>query len=158
MVQKTRGKRRCKAKSTGSGKQCRRNPINGGEVCYMHGGAAPQVKRKAEERIREYVEKMVDPDRLLREAARLAFADLTQCYDDQGNFKPMKDWPEEIRAAAKGIETVRRNIDHADGQTDQVLKLVAHDKLKALEMLFKNRGLLEDKTTIDGKLEIAWKS
>lgn len=128
-----------------------------GAVCRVHGGAAPQVKAKADERIREYVQKMVDPDRALQEAARLAYADLTDLYDDNWNFKPKKDWPPELRAAAKGIETVRRNIDHADGQTDQVLKVMAHDKLKALEMLFKNMGLLTEKTTLDGKLEITWK-
>lgn len=148
---------RCKAKSKHSGKQCKKPPIRGAAVCRAHGGAAPQVRRKADERIREYVERMVDPDRLLREAARLAYVDVTAAYDEQGNLIPMSKWPDELKAAAKNIETVRRNIDHADGQTDQVLKVVVHDKLKALEMLFKNKGLLEDKLNVDGKLEIGWK-
>ena len=149
-------KRRCKAKAKLSGKQCKRSPINGGAVCRVHGGAAPQVKAKADERIREYVQKMVDPDRALQEAARLAYADLTDLYDDNWNFKPKKDWPPELRAAAKGIETVRRNLDPADGQTDQVLKVMAHDKLKALEMLFKNMGLLEEKLEHRGTVTFKW--
>ena len=35
------------------GQRCRANAIRGGTVCYVHGGAAPQVKRKAAERIAE---------------------------------------------------------------------------------------------------------
>ena len=44
---------RCKAHSRTTDKQCGNAPINGTNVCRMHGGAAPQVKMKAEQRIRE---------------------------------------------------------------------------------------------------------
>lgn len=42
----------CTATAKGSGKRCQRAPIQGATVCRMHGGAAPQVKAKAEERLR----------------------------------------------------------------------------------------------------------
>jgi hypothetical protein len=38
---------RCKAFSKSSRKQCRNRAIKGGEVCRIHGGAAPAVKAKA---------------------------------------------------------------------------------------------------------------
>ena len=41
---------RCAAK-TSSGHPCRQRPIRGGTVCYTHGGSAPQVRRKADERL-----------------------------------------------------------------------------------------------------------
>ena len=44
---------KCSAKAKSSGNQCRRDAISGGTVCQVHGGAAPQVKRKAAERIAE---------------------------------------------------------------------------------------------------------
>jgi len=47
---------RCTALSR-SGSRCRRAPILGGKVCHYHGGAAPQVRLKAEERLKA----MVDP-------------------------------------------------------------------------------------------------
>lgn len=47
----------CTATSKGSGKQCNRRAIDGGRVCYVHGGAAPQVQKSARERIAA----MVDP-------------------------------------------------------------------------------------------------
>jgi hypothetical protein len=41
---------RCTAHSR-SGARCKGRPIRGGSVCRMHGGGAPQVKRKAAERL-----------------------------------------------------------------------------------------------------------
>jgi hypothetical protein len=42
---------RCRATSKGSGQPCRYPPIPGGFVCRFHGGGAPQVKAKAQERL-----------------------------------------------------------------------------------------------------------
>jgi hypothetical protein len=42
---------KCSAKSSRTGEPCRREAISGGTVCYMHGGAAPQVKRSAAARL-----------------------------------------------------------------------------------------------------------
>lgn len=43
---------RCKAHRK-NGDLCKNRPVNGAAVCRMHGGGAPQVKRKAAERIAE---------------------------------------------------------------------------------------------------------
>jgi len=42
---------RCKATNR-RGHRCGRRPIPGGTVCHMHGGAAPQVKQAALERLK----------------------------------------------------------------------------------------------------------
>ena len=44
-------RRRCKARSKGSGEQCKRSPVAGADVCLAHGGGARQVKAKAAERL-----------------------------------------------------------------------------------------------------------
>lgn len=41
----------CTAHSSRTGAQCRASAIRGGTVCVTHGGAAPQVKAKALERL-----------------------------------------------------------------------------------------------------------
>lgn len=45
--------RRCTATAKSSGERCKRAAVRGGNVCSMHGGAAPQVKKKAQERLDE---------------------------------------------------------------------------------------------------------
>lgn len=42
----------CTATAKGSRMRCKRRPIPGGTVCVKHGGGAPQVQLKAEERLR----------------------------------------------------------------------------------------------------------
>lgn len=41
----------CTATAKSTGEQCQRSAINGADVCYVHGGAASQVKKKAQERL-----------------------------------------------------------------------------------------------------------
>lgn len=145
---------RCRARSKASGQQCKRGAIPGGHVCSKHGGSAPQVKTKAAERLAD----LIDPDRALREAARLAYADIRQLYDDQGRLKPIKDWPDDLAAAIGGVEFVRRNIEGGDGHQDDVIKVKAWDKVRALEMLFKHMGLLTERMDLGGTVEIKWQS
>lgn len=45
--------RRCTATAKGTGERCRRSAVIGGTVCPMHGGSAPQVRAKAEQRVLE---------------------------------------------------------------------------------------------------------
>lgn len=42
------------------GKRCGKSPILGGTVCRLHGGAAPQVKLKAAQRLEAYQDKAID--------------------------------------------------------------------------------------------------
>lgn len=77
---------RCSATAKRTGRQCEQYAINGGTVCHKHGGAAPQVKAKAEERIKalvnpalalieEYLEHAGDPEYSVPPAVRLRAAE-----------------------------------------------------------------------------------
>jgi len=52
--------RRCTAHSARTGQPCQKWAIKGATVCRTHGGAAPQVKAKAEQRLRQMVDPMLD--------------------------------------------------------------------------------------------------
>lgn len=152
MVEKTLDGRKCKARSSRTGKPCQHWAIKGGTVCLTHGGRAPQVKRKAQERL----EDLIDPDRVLREWAKLAYLDPTVIYDDQGRLKPVSEWPAEVRGAVGHLQVVRGNVDKGDGQFDDVLTVKFWDKAKALEALSKHLGLLVEKVHHAGELVIKW--
>lgn len=47
------GGRACKGHSTRTGKPCRKNAMDGQDVCRTHGGGAPQAKAAAERQIAE---------------------------------------------------------------------------------------------------------
>jgi phage terminase small subunit len=110
------------------------------------------VRAKAAERLAD----LIDPDRALREAAALAYSDLTTLFDDKGNLLPKEKWPAALRPAIRKIEVVRKNVTAGDGQTDDVLRVEAWDKVKALEMIAKHLGLFEEKVTHEGRIEIGW--
>jgi len=134
---------------------CKRWPILGGTVCGTHGGRAPQVKAKALERLAD----LIDPDRALREAASLAYSDLADFYDDQGEIKPMKEWTPRMRAAVQSMETLDRDITPGErGPAAKVHRLKLWDKPKNLEMLFKHLGLLIEKVHHSGEVAFKWQS
>jgi phage terminase small subunit len=81
------------------------------------------------------------------EIARLAFADITKLYDNQGRLRPIQDWDPDTRVAVLGIEShelfagpqgARRPIGTAK-------KLRLADKTANLALLAKHLGLLTDK-------------
>lgn len=94
-------------------------------------------------------------DRVLQEIAALAFADLRALYDEEGRFKPIKDWPDHAAKAIAGIETLKHNETAGDGVQEKVLKLKSWDKPKALEMLAKHFALLVERVDVRGLDELA---
>ena len=43
--------RQCTATAKSTGERCQRAAVKGGNVCHVHGGAASQVQKKAQERL-----------------------------------------------------------------------------------------------------------
>src|SRR3990167_1090139 len=135
--------RRCTAKNR-AGQRCQKAAMLRGTVCRNHGGAAPQVKRKAAERLID----LIDPDRVLREAARLAYSDVRELIGPDGNLKPVKDWPDHIAAAVSSVEVTKRNLEAGDGVQEDVVKVRLWDKPKNIELLCKHLGLLVERLEV----------
>jgi hypothetical protein len=142
--------RRCTAKSSRSGNRCRKAAILGGMVCRSHGGSAPQVKKKALERL----EDLIDPDRALREAAKLAYSNIQDVLDEEGNVRPIKEWPRELAAAVSSIDLTKRNLTAGDGKQEDVIRIRLWDKPSNLTLLFKHLNLLTERLHLSADKEI----
>ena len=107
--------RRCKAHRT-DGEPCKLFAIRGGTVCRMHGGRAPQVKRKAAERMHDLVHPAISSlGRLIRQ-------------DQFAAVKYVLDWAgfrSETIAQTDTSLTVTVHFDHAN--SDATLELPAAD-------------------------------
>jgi hypothetical protein len=131
----------CTAMSKRSGKRCRNFAIHGGTVCPKHGGSAPQVKRKAQERLAD----LIDPDRALRELAALSFSNLQDLLAHDGTLLPVKQWPRDVAAAVKSVKIGKINLVAGDGVQEEVVEIHTWDKVNSLRMLLQHLGLLVDK-------------
>jgi hypothetical protein len=93
--------RRCTA-DTQAGKPCRRYAIRGGTVCRVHGGAAPQVKAKARQRLDEAADRMARELLNIATGAESEAVKLAAVRDalDRAGLKP----PAQVELSAKPPE------------------------------------------------------
>jgi phage terminase small subunit len=120
----------------------------GGFVCDRHGGRAPQVRRKAAQRVADMLADAIDPNRVLREVGRLAYSDIRQLYDEDGRLLPIKQWPDDIARCVRSVETIRGNADRGDGQFDELLKVQLWDRPGKLQDLMKHHGQLTERVNL----------
>lgn len=88
---------------------------------------------------------------LERELHAMCTADLAEAYDQEGKLLAVHEMPRKLRRALHGIEEERLfDTDH-DGRRFQAgvtTKLKLHDKVAAIALAFKRRGLLVDKAEL----------
>lgn len=102
------------------------------------------MKAKAAERLAD----LIDPDRALREAARLAYSDIGELFDNDGKLLPLKQWPDHIRTAVASVKYRKYNAEAGDGKQEDIVELKLWDKSKNLEMLFKHMGLMVERMDV----------
>lgn len=118
----------------------------------MHGGSAPQVIRKARERL---ALAHITPERTLLELARLAYADVASFWNTDGTLKKPWELDEDQRATLASFEACIQNNEAGDGKQDLVHKYKTWDKTRALEMLAKYFGMQTERieVALSGEVE-----
>lgn len=107
--------------------------------------------RADRERSRRYVDAQNDraewgKERFLVELKNISFSDVvSKLYDEEGQIKPIKDWPKDVSALVKSIE-------HDDD--GKVKKVHFFSKEKGLEMLGKKLGEFLTKVEHSGKMTL----
>ena len=90
---------------------------------------------------------------IFKELRGIMTLDVRDLLTDDGELKPVSEWPEATARAVSGIEV--DNLVGDDGKfegTKHKVKLA--DKLKAIEMMMKHRRMMVDKVEHSGKLTL----
>ena len=107
--------RRCTATAKSTGERCKRAAVKGGNVCSMHGGKAPQVERKAQERL----DRMADSTTADMQSIIKDLADLYQHADPEDRPEIAKElrknWTAILDRTGHGKSEKRELEDVSDG-------------------------------------------
>jgi phage terminase small subunit len=108
--------------------------------------AVNKEKRKQQQRTH------IKADRVLLEAARIAFADTRQLYSPDGSLKPIHTWPDDVAAAVASIDMA----DSPDGGPPQIKRVRFWSKPSQLDLLAKHLKLLVDEpqTVVNVQLNV----
>lgn len=90
----------------------------------------------------------VKSDDVLRETMRLAFVDIGDAFDDNGQLLPLKKMSPEVRRA---LSSVKVRITEEDGP---VLELKLWDKVKTLELLGRHLKLFGEHKEVEVKVTL----
>lgn len=110
----------------------------------------PFIAKMIEEREKEIAdEAKVTATRILKEMARVAFLDIRELFDDNGDLLPVKEMPEDAARALGGLEVIEQFS--RDGKVSEgfLKKLKVIDKKGMLDSLAKIRGMFVDKQEVE---------
>lgn len=94
----------------------------------------------------------VNAARVLRELSYIALLNPKELFESDGSFKQIHDLPDHVARAISGWDvTVVERTNHETGELEREtkVKVKTNDKLKALELLAKHVGLLEQNLNIN---------
>jgi phage terminase small subunit len=92
----------------------------------------------------------------LEQLARIAFCDARCFFDEAGNLKPLSELTPEQGSTLASFEVIKKNAEAGDGTVYTVYKIKLWDKIRALEMLAKYFGLLQEKVDHAGEVAFRW--
>lgn len=98
----------------------------------------------------------VTVERIIREVAVVAFADMEGIYNEDGSVKAFNEWPEHCRRACSGME-IDELFEGVGDDRDQVgftKKFKQWDKMKALELLGKYHKIWTDKVEVSERPKV----
>lgn len=105
----------CTARSKRSGERCKRPAMNGTTVCRNHGGAAPQVQRKARQRLEEASDRMARALLEMAESGESEAVKLAAIKDalDRGGLKAPTSVDLSVEAGPKPWEQLVTGMSNA---------------------------------------------
>lgn len=113
----------------------------------------PEVQAAIAEGMRERNARVqITQDRVLQEVARLAFLDIRKALHEDGSLKPITELDDDTAAAIAGLDLLEEFAGHGEErvQIGWTKKIKLADKARALELLMRHMGMLNDKLKLQG--------
>lgn len=88
----------------------------------------------------------ITADRVIREIAEIAFVNIGDAFNDEGELKHIRDMPRSLLSAIESIDVKTESLD-IDGENSKLVsiaKIKFHDKLNALDKLARKLNLFAD--------------
>ena len=118
----------------------------------------PNIKAKINKLIKEQLDSLkVDSKLILREILNAAMVNIADAYDENGKLKDLCDMPESLQKAITSVE-INELYDGTGKDREQIgytKKIKIDSRLKALELLGKNKKLFTDILKVDGIEDLA---
>ena len=112
-----------------------------------------KVKAAIDDAIARTAKKLeISVERTLREIAKVAYGDVGDLYDEDGNLLPVHRMSESARALVAGLEI--ENVDGPGRVRTVTHKVKIADKLRGLELLGKTQKLFTDRIEHDGRVTL----
>jgi len=112
--------------------------------------SSPTVTKELNRRLGPIMRKFdVSEERIIQEAACIAFLDPIDLFDNDGNVRPIADMPEEVRRTIAGLD-VSKLFEKKDGKLEYVgllKKIKISSKPQALEFLARLKKYMSDVDT-----------
>lgn len=131
----------CAATANATRKQCRREAINGGTVCIMHGGKAPQVAAAAG--IRHAVSQWTDgkqtvnPDQTLLRLMTVAYERAEQHADALNEILALHGWHSAFVGDSYAVDPETGNVTKTGEYARQLAKWEAVERKHAADLAVK---------------------
>ena len=94
----------------------------------------------------------IEAARLLTELSVIAFSDVRDLFDERGKLRPIHELPEGPARALASIEVSR--VEHGDDPPETIVKVKQWDKLRAIELIGKLRGLFPSEKHLHGHVHM----
>lgn len=105
----------------------------------------PYIRNRIEKGLKRQAKKAeITADKIIAEAAKLAFINAQSLFDKNGNLLPISELPPEVAAAVASVEVVStyKNKGSEDDEPEYLKKVKLWDKKGSLELLAKLLHLL----------------
>ncbi|EKT4486707.1 TPA: terminase small subunit [Shewanella algae] len=124
-----------------------KEPAKVGYITYNR----PHVREAIDWHInKSFEEAGVSSERIIRELAMVAFADMAPIFNEDGSLKPFKEWPQHCRRALSGLEV--DELFEGQGEDREQIgftkKFKQWNKVAALELLGKHKKMWTDKVEV----------